>query len=155
MTLRERRVPSRCVSTAGEGELQSLGLTFTRVADELRARAGRDGAAALQLGYLVGAVRRGAAATPGIAAQLARRVEQTAALDDAAGVRRTAPSCSSARSSPVAPPTIQASRWTPSAVAVMPSIGRASAGADAASTLRKAPRSTIPNARPAAATCST
>ncbi len=67
---------SRCVSTAGaEGDLQALGMTLTRVADGLRARAGADADAALQLGYLVGAVRRGAAATPGIAAQLARRVE--------------------------------------------------------------------------------
>ena len=75
---------SRCVSTASDGDLQALGVTFTQVADDLRARADRDGAAALQLGYLVGAVRRGAAATPGIAAQLARRVEASTSpqIDD-------------------------------------------------------------------------
>ena len=75
---------SRCVSTASDGDLQALGVTFTQLADDLRARADRDGAAALQLGYLVGAVRRGAAATPGIAAQLARRVEASSSpqIDD-------------------------------------------------------------------------
>lgn len=67
---------SRCVSLASDADLQSLGSTLTRVADDLRARAGSDSGAALQLGYLVGAVRRGASLTPGIAAQLARRVEQ-------------------------------------------------------------------------------
>jgi hypothetical protein len=71
---------SRCVSTAGTGgDLQSLGIALTQIADELRARADRDGGAALQLGYLVGAVRRGAAGTPGIASQLARRVEASSA----------------------------------------------------------------------------
>ncbi|MGI8728863.1 MAG: hypothetical protein ACR2LK_02530 [Solirubrobacteraceae bacterium] len=69
---------SRCVSQASAGDLQTLGVRLTRVADDLRARAGSDPAAALQLGYLVGAVRRGAALTPGIAAQLARRVERAA-----------------------------------------------------------------------------
>jgi hypothetical protein len=67
---------SRCVSLAGDADLQSLGIVLTQVADDLRARADSDAMAALRLGYLVGAVRRGAALTPGIAAQLARRVEQ-------------------------------------------------------------------------------
>jgi len=52
--------------------------SLTQVADDLRSRAGEDPAEALRLGYLVGAVRRGAALTPGLAAQLARRVEQSA-----------------------------------------------------------------------------
>ncbi|MEJ7797264.1 MAG: hypothetical protein WKF42_02100 [Solirubrobacteraceae bacterium] len=79
VTLADGTRLSRCVSLAGsDADLQALGVSLTRVADGLRARAGADHAAALRLGYLVGAVRRGAAATPGIAAQLARRVEQAA-----------------------------------------------------------------------------
>jgi len=76
VTLADGTLLSRCVSSArAEGDLQALGLALTQVADDLRARAESDIDAALQLGYLVGSVRRGAAATPGLAAQLARRVE--------------------------------------------------------------------------------
>jgi hypothetical protein len=67
---------SRCVSRArAQADLPAVGVSLTEVADGLSARAGKDATAALQLGYLVGAVRRGAADTPGIAAQLARRLE--------------------------------------------------------------------------------
>lgn len=78
---------SGCVSAArSDGDLQSLGLLFTRVADVLRTRAGDDPDAAFALGYLSGAVGRGAAASSGsIAAQLARRVDQLATLDPGAG----------------------------------------------------------------------
>jgi hypothetical protein len=75
---------SRCVRLAAsrDGDLQSLGSTLMGVADDLRFAAKADPQAALRLGYLIGAVRRGAAKTPGLAAQLSRRIEQTAALDD-------------------------------------------------------------------------
>ena len=62
-------------------ELQTLGGRLMRVADDLHAQAQDDPVAALRLGYLVGAVRRGAAQTPGLASNLARRIEQIAALD--------------------------------------------------------------------------
>lgn len=73
---------SRCVSRARtDGELQSLGISFGRLADALRARARSDARAALQLGYLAGAVRAGARGAPGgLADQLARRMQQLAAL---------------------------------------------------------------------------
>jgi hypothetical protein len=73
---------SRCVRNARtDGDLQSLGIAFGRLADALRARAPRDPAAALQLGYLGGAVRSGAShASAGIADQLARRMTQLATL---------------------------------------------------------------------------
>ena len=76
---------SACVHLAArkEGDLQAMGVALTRVADALREQAMSDPSAALRLGYLVGAVRRGAARTPGIAAQLARRIEQLAAIDGA------------------------------------------------------------------------
>jgi hypothetical protein len=71
---------STCVrmAAARDGDLQAIALTFTQVADGLRDRAAADPVAALRLGYLVGAARRGAAQTPGVAAQLARRLEQVA-----------------------------------------------------------------------------
>ncbi len=74
---------SRCVSTArSDGDLQSLGISLGRVADALRARAATDAGAALQLGYLAGAVRAGARrASNGIADQLARRMTQLGTLD--------------------------------------------------------------------------
>jgi hypothetical protein len=83
---------SRCVSIAAarDGDLQTLGVTLTQVADDLRSSAGTDAAAALRLGYLVGAARRGAAATPGVAAQLARRVEQSAGGDLTGAASRAA-----------------------------------------------------------------
>ncbi|HEV7805106.1 MAG TPA: hypothetical protein VGO80_04765 [Solirubrobacteraceae bacterium] len=73
---------SRCVRLAAhrDGDMQSLGLALTRAVDGLRDAAAADPVAALRLGYLVGAVRRGAAQTPGLAAQLARRLEQLASF---------------------------------------------------------------------------
>lgn len=78
---------SGCVSAARtDADLQSLGLLFMRVADRLRAQAPSDRQAAFGLGYLAGAVTRGARASSGsIAAQLARRVNQLATLDPDAG----------------------------------------------------------------------
>jgi hypothetical protein len=88
-TLADGTQLSRCVRLVrDDGELQELGVSLMQVADGLRARAAADPVAALRLGYLVGAVRRGAAATPGVAAQLARRVEQAAALDVAGAAAR-------------------------------------------------------------------
>jgi hypothetical protein len=82
---------SRCVSRArAESDLPAVGVSLTEVADGLSARAGAEPAAALELGYLVGAVRRGAADTPGIAAQLARRLELAAPHDFEADAARRA-----------------------------------------------------------------
>ena len=74
---------SECVVRAyGDGEVQQLGFSLTPAADRLAAR--RTPGAALQLGYLVGAVRRGAARTNGVQGELVRRLEQTIAFDDPA-----------------------------------------------------------------------
>lgn len=75
---------SGCVSAArSEGELQSLGLLYVRVADVLSTQAPSDPEAAFALGYLAGAVARGAAASSGsIAAQLTRRIDQVATLEN-------------------------------------------------------------------------
>jgi hypothetical protein len=81
---------SECVSRAfDDGDLQQLGFSLTPAADSL-ARAGTPGAA-LRLGYLVGAVRRGAKRTNGVHLELVRRLESTITFDTpalAAAARR-------------------------------------------------------------------
>jgi len=75
---------STCVSRARtNGALQTLGVSFTRVADDLRGRVSSDPQAAVAMGYLAGAVRAGAASSS-IAVELARRIERATALDAAA-----------------------------------------------------------------------
>jgi hypothetical protein len=71
---------SECVADARtDADLQNAGLVLTRAADHLAARAQRgDAGAAVELGYLVGAARRGAARTNGIHAELAHRLESAA-----------------------------------------------------------------------------
>src|SRR4051794_3870380 len=73
---------SECVAGArSDADLQNAGLVLTRAADHLADRAQRgDAGAALDLGYLVGAARRGAARTNGIHAELARRLESAARI---------------------------------------------------------------------------
>ena len=69
---------SQCISGGTqEADLLSVGMTFHGIAENLRVRAreGDDAAAAVQLGYLIGATRRGAARTQGVMAELQRRVE--------------------------------------------------------------------------------
>jgi hypothetical protein len=78
---------SDCVSRArSDADLQTTGLVLTRAADHLAGRAQRgDAQAAVALGYLVGAARRGAARTNGIHAELAHRVESAARVLAAGG----------------------------------------------------------------------
>jgi hypothetical protein len=74
---------SRCLTDeADAAELNTVGSTFTAVAGSLADTAShhRGGAAELRLGYLIGAVRRGAARTAGIHADLLRRLEQELTL---------------------------------------------------------------------------
>ena len=63
---------------ANSADLQQVGSAYVaaaaRLADEARLRP--DGPAALRLGYLVGAARRGASGTQGIHEELMRRIEQ-------------------------------------------------------------------------------
>jgi hypothetical protein len=75
---------SICISRARSSEeLQTLAVLLTRVADELGARVETDGEAATQLGYLAGAVDRGAASSrSGVAAQLAARIDRAAGRID-------------------------------------------------------------------------
>jgi hypothetical protein len=78
---------SDCVSRArSDADLPNDGVVLTSAAEHLAERArGGDARAGLALGYLVGAARRGAARTPGLQAQLARRMESAAAFVDEGG----------------------------------------------------------------------
>lgn len=69
---------SKClVREADPGDVQAVGAVYVQTASDLasRVRAAPHSAAAVQLGYLVGAVRRGASRTAGIHYELERRVE--------------------------------------------------------------------------------
>lgn len=69
---------SQCIrGGADQADVLDVGASFTGVADALRdrAREQRDPAAAVQLGYLVGATRKGAGRTNGVMAELQRRIE--------------------------------------------------------------------------------
>ena len=71
---------SQCVERAtSDADLQTFGELATTVAERLEARSSREPHAALELGYLVGAARRGAATTNGIHVELARRLERSGA----------------------------------------------------------------------------
>jgi hypothetical protein len=74
------------VSNQSAGDLASVGGTLVAVATNLNAGAHQDpgGAPTVQLGYLVGAITRGAENTQGIHAEFVRRIE-AAALYSPAG----------------------------------------------------------------------
>ena len=75
------------VDNQPSGELAQIGTATVEAATRLSARARRgDGPAAIQLGYLVGAVRRGAAETGGIHTDLVRRLESAAQTGSAGGL---------------------------------------------------------------------
>jgi hypothetical protein len=82
---------STCVARArSEADLQNVGAAFTRIADRLAAVMPASDDAALQLGYLIGATRRGARHTSGIHLELVRRLDQTVSLDGPPGPRQAA-----------------------------------------------------------------
>ena len=76
---------SDCVALARtDSDLQNVGAILTRAAERLEERAAADERAALELGYLVGATRRGAGDNVGVQEELARRVERSTAVADGA-----------------------------------------------------------------------
>jgi hypothetical protein len=80
---------SACVRNArSESELQSVGLVLTGVAEDLEAGAASAPRSALQLGYLIGAARRGAPSESSLQAELVYRLERSAALDLSAESQR-------------------------------------------------------------------
>ena len=82
VTLADGTLLSACVKGAtSDAELQEVGVALTQAAEELEARAGADPRAALELGYLIGAARRGAGSAAAIQAELVHRLERSGALD--------------------------------------------------------------------------
>jgi hypothetical protein len=82
---------STCVQRSLDtGEIQTLGFTYLAVANTELKLMPRSDAAALQLGFLVGAVRRGANKTNGVQLELVRRLEQVAGVGGPPGPRRAA-----------------------------------------------------------------
>ncbi|MBB4661150.1 hypothetical protein [Conexibacter arvalis] len=72
---------SECVDRAeSDAQLQTLGLTFVAVSDQLAAQVGRDRDAAFRLGFLVGAAERGAGPTGGTQGELVQRLQQAIAF---------------------------------------------------------------------------
>lgn len=70
---------SKCLGReADAADVQAVGAAYVDAASDLAAgaRANPHGAAAVELGYLVGAVKRGASKTAGIHYELERRMEQ-------------------------------------------------------------------------------
>ncbi len=76
---------SECLANAEDGgQLRDVGTGYVAAAQQLADRAERmpEGSAAEQLGYLVGAVRRGSHPGQGVAYELVRRVETEARRAD-------------------------------------------------------------------------
>jgi len=76
---------SQCLANAEDGgQLRDVGTGYLSAAQQLADRAERDpeGAAAEQLGYLVGAVRRGSQPDQGLSYELVRRIEGEASRAD-------------------------------------------------------------------------
>lgn len=81
---------SECFTDNAEAaDVQRIGGIYVAVAGKLAAEAQRDpdGPAATQLGYLVGATRRGAGGTQGIHDELRRRLEQELQSADSPAAR--------------------------------------------------------------------
>jgi hypothetical protein len=74
---------SDCLRTADSAaDLQNVGVTLANAAEDLEALALEgDETAALQLGYLVGAARKGGEKTSSISAELVHRLERSAGFD--------------------------------------------------------------------------
>jgi hypothetical protein len=82
---------SQCVGSArGAADLQNVGGTFTSAAVPLEASAPRNPRAALELGYLVGAVERGATETAGLQDELVNRMHNSLAGAHLTGAEQTA-----------------------------------------------------------------
>jgi hypothetical protein len=89
VVLRDGTRLSTCIERArADAEIQTVGSIYTRVAGALAVRARASDGAALRLGYLIGAARRGARRTSGIHEELVRRLEQTVGVEGPTPVRQ-------------------------------------------------------------------
>jgi hypothetical protein len=91
VTLRDGTRLSDCVAHAqSEADLQNFGVLITRLADDLSERARHDPRLATELGYLIGAARRGSAHTNGVSLELQHRLESTVRRAGLSGATLTA-----------------------------------------------------------------
>jgi hypothetical protein len=91
VALEDGTLISTCVERSLDtGEMQTLGFTYVAVANSELKRMADSNAAALRLGFLVGAVRRGAKRTNGVQLELVRRLDQVAGVGGPPGPRRAA-----------------------------------------------------------------
>jgi hypothetical protein len=91
VALHEGTPISRCVERAvGDAELQVVGATLTATADRLARRIAESDSVAFQLGFLMGAVERGAGRSNGVQGELSARIGQAAGLDGGPQARRGA-----------------------------------------------------------------
>ena len=91
VTLEGGTTLSECVTGArNPGDLQTVGATMTEAAEELERTARRDPDAALRLGYLIGAARRGSQGQIGITDELVRRLERAADLSSGTAAAQAA-----------------------------------------------------------------
>lgn len=91
VTLPDGTTLSHCVGSAREAaDLQNVGGTFTTAAVPLEASAPRSPRAALELGYLVGAVERGATETAGLQDELVNRMHNSLAGAHLSGTEQSA-----------------------------------------------------------------
>jgi hypothetical protein len=91
VALRDGTKLSTCLRRAdSDAELQEVGLSYTSVASRLVQAVPRSNAAALELGYLVGAAQRGAEKTQGVGLELQRRLEQAIGIGGPPASRRAA-----------------------------------------------------------------
>ncbi|MBS1869931.1 MAG: hypothetical protein JSS99_09730 [Actinobacteria bacterium] len=82
VTLGDGTPLSQCVRrTVDDVRLQALGATLTQAADRLARRMHASDAAALQLGFLIGATARGSAQAAGLQGELANRIAGAAPPD--------------------------------------------------------------------------
>jgi hypothetical protein len=91
VTLRGGTRLSTCLQRAdSDAELQEVGLSYTSVASDLAGQVPRSNAAAVQLGYLVGAAQKGADRTQGVGLELARRLAQEIGIGGPPAARKAA-----------------------------------------------------------------
>jgi len=79
------RISTCVMRSLDTGEVQTLGFTYVAVANSELKLMRRSDDAALQLGFLVGAVRRGANRTNGLQLELVRRLDQVAGVGGPSG----------------------------------------------------------------------
>jgi hypothetical protein len=88
--LRDGTVLSACIerSASATGGVEAIASAYVDVAQRLASRLRTSQAAAVQLGYLVGATERGAAHTNGVQAQLVERMANLFGTQGAPAPRR-------------------------------------------------------------------